>query len=53
MTKDELIVELTGRIDQGITHLQALQNDGTAHEFSRLQGKIQGLLLVKDWLRSY
>ena len=51
MTDQELIADLTERIDRAVEHLEV----DAAHMYhsSVLTGKVMGLLLVKDWLRSY
>jgi hypothetical protein len=60
MNIDELLDDLAGRIDNGITTLESMACDVDANRHShtlneslRLRSKAEGLHLVKDWLRSY
>ena len=60
MTAEELIVDLSGRIDRGIAGMEAMAQDAARnpHKYIRddslrLASKAQGLRIVKDWLRSY
>jgi hypothetical protein len=56
VTTDDLLADLRERIDAGV---RTLENDRNSHpsdhtyELARLSGKIEGLKVVKDWLRSY
>lgn len=52
MTADELVTELLGWIETMLTTLSA---DRQTHPIrvSHIAGQLQGLLLVKDWLRMY
>ena len=54
MTAEEIIADLNERIDKGVVAL-TLAAAGSSHPFdkNRLYGKAEGLLVVKDWLRSY
>ena len=54
MTSDEVIADLNERIDKGVTYLKVKRQDpDEVIRKAELSGKIRGLLLVKDWLRSY
>lgn len=57
MTVQELLADLDDRIDRGIETLKTQRarfDNDTAHaEYIRLSGKIDGLQVAKDWLRSY
>jgi len=57
MTGEELLIDLEERIDRGILALHAErlakgEYPGTV-EWGRLTAKMDGMLVVKDWLRSY
>ena len=54
MTHDEIMADITDRIDRAIIDLAEHQKE-IYHplDVARLAGKIQGMRSVKDWLRSY
>lgn len=57
--RDELLNDLEDRIRRGVARLQRVKasyprrDDTYEPEIRRLNGKIEGLRLVQDWLRSY
>ena len=54
MTTEELIADLDKRIAIGVVNLTlAAANSSHPFDKNRLYGKAEGLLVVKDWLRSY
>jgi len=53
-TAEELLFDLDERIDRGIATLRTdVQECTWAADVTRLNGKIEVLLVVKDWLRGY
>jgi|GEM_PF-5021095 len=50
MTHDEIMADINDRIDRGIIALGGRSGRGDS---LRDRGKVDGLKLVKDWLRSY
>jgi len=54
MKHDEIMADINDRIDRGIIYLEFAQKE-TRHpsNVARYGGKIEGLRLVKDWLRTY
>jgi len=54
MTHDEIMADLNDRINRGIAALYERRSyDARDDGATRYYGKIEGLKLVKDWLRSY
>lgn len=54
MTNDELLDDINCRLDSAVDGLREMRRaEKIPSEEIRLSGKINGLLLVKDWLRSY
>lgn len=54
MTTAEMLADLSDRIDRAVAELVVLRREvDDRPDRSRLSGKIDGLLVVKDWLRSY
>jgi hypothetical protein len=59
VTADELLKDMNARIDRGVAELLAMANDldatgtGSLNDSLRLRAKATGMLVVKDWLRSY
>ena len=54
MTTEELLLDLNERIDKGVIALRAgVTTNSNAVDIVRVYGKAEGLLVVKDWLRSY
>jgi len=54
VTAEEIIADLNERIDKGVIALRVeAAAQGHAFDANRLYGKAEGLLVVKDWLRSY
>ena len=57
LTADELLADLRDRLDRAQEQLGRLKNQRAAQytgcEQMRLIGKIEGLGIVQDWLRSY
>jgi len=52
--RDDVIKDLTDRIERGLKELNLLEEASRSETAGiRILGKIEGLLLVKDWLRSY
>ena len=52
--RQEIINDLRERIDRGLKELNLLEEASRSETAGiRILGKIEGLLLVKDWLRSY
>lgn len=54
MTSDELLDDLGERIDRGVEQLRRMAS--ATHDFTergRLDTKASGMLVVRDWLRSY
>jgi hypothetical protein len=52
--RQEVINDLNERIDRGLKELDVLGEASRSDTgLIRITGKIEGLLLVKDWLRSY
>lgn len=51
-TAEQLLYDLNDRIDRGVKELHRMRWMPLAED-RRLAGKIEGLRLVKDWLRSY
>lgn len=53
-TADQLLYDLNDRINRGVNELMELRADSRIpQERARLLGKVQGLMLVRDWLRAY
>jgi len=51
MTSDEVIADLNERINRAVDELAYTYNPVVQHP--QIEGKIRGLQLVADWLRSY
>lgn len=54
MTSDEVIADMRERLTNGMNHLGELRRQSDDRDRRiMLMGKIEGLALAKDWLRSY
>lgn len=53
MSAVELLADLRDRIARGVMNLDSLLPGSEPRDRKRIEGKIQGLRLVEDWLRSY
>lgn len=56
MTAEEILADLRERCDRAIQTLEGARQNGPQIPYSsplRLIGKIDGIKLVRDWLRSY
>lgn len=53
MSRDEVLADLNERLGRAIVNLERRQPNETVKDRARLDGKVQGLKLVKDWLRGY
>lgn len=52
-TAEELLFDLDERIDRAVDLLRFENRFGQVGDEMRRNGKIEGLLVVKDWLRGY
>jgi len=55
MTKEEMLDDLEERCDRAMAALSRIVDDGHASQGDRLRlvGKVQGVGVMKDWLRAY